>query len=115
MSGTVTKHVFLDFHEYQRLLKAKERNEELLTRIKELEQRLEEESRKGKPQDGHGNLSGIIARKEQKDALEKPLPEILESISMPPSAQILDKVEDKTEKKWYFLGPPPPPPHRNKQ
>ncbi len=109
MSGTVTKHVFLDLNEYQRLLQAKEKNEELLGRIKQLEKQLEEADavKRKRNQDGHGNLSGIVARKEQEDALQQPFATITDSISLPPSAQIPSTIDKHTEKKWYFLGPPP--------
>ena len=112
MSGTVFKHVFLDFYEYQRLLEAKEKNEELLVKIRDLERRLED-MEKLKNQDGKGNLSGLIANKEKRESLNPPMPKILPSISMPPSAQIDNSTEkekrkayDTQQTKWYFLGPP---------
>ncbi len=98
----VYKHVFLDFQEYQRLLDTKKRCEVLAEKVKKLEKEIVE--LKEAPKEGTGNLSGVLARKEERDNLKQPLPGIIDSITLPPSAQFEDS--QKSEKKWYYLGKP---------
>ena len=105
-STTVSKHVFLDYSEYERLLTAKQKNDELMEKVKNLEQKVSQlvENRE-KNQDGRGlpaNLSSLIAVKEDANQLKTPLAGVLDSITFPPSATL----PEETKKNWYFLGVP---------
>ncbi len=107
--SNISKHVFLEYGEYQRLLEAKRKNELLLLKVRELEQTVSRLKNMPGNQSGSGsaqtNLSGVIASND--NALETPLPGLLNSITFPPSATLSESaVESRKEKKWYFLGIP---------
>ncbi len=95
----INKHVFLEYSEYQRFLELKRRNEELVEKIRMLEEKVRdlEEDRQG-----HG-FADLVA-KEQAEKLKPPLVGMTESITLPPSAQIGGS--NHRERPWYFLGPP---------
>ncbi len=103
----ISKHVFLEYGEYQRLLDAKRKSELLLLKVRELEQKLIRLEKVAGNQSGTGqnNLSGLIATKESENELESPLPGVLSSITLPPSASFSDKAPKKVVN-WYFLGIP---------
>ena len=106
--ATVYKHVFLDYSEYQRLLEANKRNEELLAKIKNLEKKVGELQ----DQEGQGHYPRSLLRKEYNEQLKTPLLGITDSITLPPSAQpgqaleISQKEKEKDTVPWFFLGPP---------
>ncbi len=103
---SISKHVFLEYQEYQRLLDAKARCEQLSVKIKEMEKELEH-LKSPKNMDGSGNLSGILARKEQEEQIKTPLVDITDSITMPPSADLTEpQAPLTTPRPWYFLGIP---------
>ena len=100
----VYKHVFLDFQEYQRLLEAKRRSEILAVKVKELERKVAE--LKDGRQEGTGSLAGMLARKQRRDELEEPFSEIIDSITMPSSANLGETQHTQNGEKWYYLGKP---------
>ncbi len=117
MAHTLYKHVFLEYSEYQRLLELKDRNEELLQKIKALEMKLSEFER---DQKGHGDgIQQKLEEKTYREKLQPPLVGLAESITLPPSASAPAAVSVKNssevkgsgsqylkKKKWYFIGPP---------
>ncbi len=108
MSSRVYKHVFLEYAEYERLLSAKKKNEELLNKVRILQEKVVELETKGRNQHGSGldksssNLSRLFAEKNDQDDLKVPLPGVLNSITFPPSA----KLDAQNDSKWYYLGIP---------
>ncbi len=106
---SISKHVFLEYQEYQRLLDTKARCEQLNEKVKELEKEVER-LKSAKNLEGSGNLSGILAREDQEDQVKTPLLEIMDSITMPPSANLTNGEllphSTSSSKPWYFLGIP---------
>ena len=108
MTSEISKHIFLDYSEYQRLLEAKRKSEQLLEKVRQLEEKIMHLEKRANSQSGSGanNLSSLIATKENE--LDSPLPSVLNSITFPPSAtlaHVSDASKSKNEK-WYFLGIP---------
>ncbi len=98
----VSKHVFLDYAEYQRLLEAKQRVQELISKVRELEAKIARFEKSG---DGFSNLSALAAGKDNE--LETPIAKLTNSITFPPSATLKESDDvTKTRRKWYFLGIP---------
>ncbi len=92
------RKILIDFSEYQRLLHVEKQYEELVKQAKE-------------DKVGKGDLSLTLATKKTKDALETPLINEIESITVPPMAQFATtQKRPPTEKfifdKWYQIGDP---------
>ncbi len=100
-SKPIYKHVFLEYGEYQRLLNAKKRNDELLQKVKTLEKQVDDLQ---KDQGGKG-LETIVDPIFQ-EKRQNPLIEWSESITTPPSARMNNSVKTATSSLWYFLGVP---------
>ncbi len=111
MSGEISKHVFLDYAEYQRLLEGEKKLGLLMTKVRELEAKLAQLQKSGAGTES--NLSALVAQNEEKHELEPPLAGVISSITFPPSSRLdpearkqQEKAEEKAEEKWYFLGIP---------
>ncbi len=98
--AALTKHVFLEYSEYQRFMELKRRNEELVEKNRDLENEIKMLRKQG------GGIQDIL-EKEQKEKLKAPLVGEIASITLPPSVQTaIATAPDLMETKWYFLGKP---------